>query len=155
MLQLTFTEDDIEALHYERYHHLHPRVQRKMEVIYLKSQGLPHAEIGRLSSLWGNTLRSYLRAYQAVGVEELKQLHFYRPQSELRAHRESLEEYFGEQPLSSINEARAIIAQRTGIERSPTQIGQLLKSLGVKRHKVGMIPAKGDVEVHGAFKKKS
>jgi hypothetical protein len=40
MIQLELTETEIEALDYERYHHPHPQVQRKMEVLYLKSQGL-------------------------------------------------------------------------------------------------------------------
>lgn len=91
--------------------------------------------------------RSYLRAYQAGGVEGLKQLHFYyRPQSELAAHQESLEGYFRAHPVSSLPEARARIAEQSGIERSPTQVRQFLKRLGVKRRKVGMVPAKADVE---------
>ena len=42
MLKLDFTEDQKQVLHYERYHHPHPRVRQKMEVLWLKSQGLPH-----------------------------------------------------------------------------------------------------------------
>ena len=48
MLHLEFSESDITALEYERYHHPHPHVQRKMEVLYLKSQGLSHQDIRRL-----------------------------------------------------------------------------------------------------------
>jgi len=33
MIQLEFTPEAIAALHHERYHHPHPRVQRKMEVL--------------------------------------------------------------------------------------------------------------------------
>ena len=36
MIAIDFTEEDIEALDYERYHHPHPRVQRKMEALWLK-----------------------------------------------------------------------------------------------------------------------
>jgi hypothetical protein len=35
MIQLKFTAEDIAALHYERFHHPHPRVQRKMEAVYI------------------------------------------------------------------------------------------------------------------------
>jgi hypothetical protein len=38
----------LEQLHYERFHHPHPRGQQKIEVLYLKSQGYPHQEITRL-----------------------------------------------------------------------------------------------------------
>lgn len=153
MLRIEFSENEIKTLNYERYHHPHPCVQRKMEALYLKSQGLSHAEICRLTRISGNTLRSYLRDYQAGGLEQLKALNFYRPHSALTAHRESLEAYFRNHPLISINQARAIIAERTGIERSPTQIRQFLKTLGLKRRKVGMIPAKADIEVQAEFKK--
>jgi len=40
MIKINFTETDITQLKYERYHHPHPRVQRKMEALLLKSHGL-------------------------------------------------------------------------------------------------------------------
>ena len=44
MLQLEFSEADKGALTHERYHHPHPRVQQRMEALWLKSQGLAHQE---------------------------------------------------------------------------------------------------------------
>ncbi|MDR2763539.1 MAG: IS630 family transposase, partial [Tannerella sp.] len=35
MLELKFTEEDMQALQYERYNHPHPRVMLKMEVVCL------------------------------------------------------------------------------------------------------------------------
>jgi hypothetical protein len=64
MHKIEFSEADVKALHYERYHHPHPRVQRKMEAVYLKSQRLPPQPICHLSGITANTLRSYLRDYQ-------------------------------------------------------------------------------------------
>ena len=61
MIAIDFTEEDIEALDYERYHHPHPKVQRKMEALWLKHQGLPHSQITRLAGISPNTLRAYLR----------------------------------------------------------------------------------------------
>jgi len=46
MIQIEFTPEAIDALEYERYHYPDPKVQRKMEAIYLKSQGLAHHDIG-------------------------------------------------------------------------------------------------------------
>jgi hypothetical protein len=42
MISIEFTIEPIEAFHHQRSHHPHPRVQEKMEAVYLKSQGLPH-----------------------------------------------------------------------------------------------------------------
>lgn len=64
MIKLTFTDDDIEQLHYERFHHPHPRVQRKMEALYLKSQGYLHRDIAQLIRVTGPTLLSYFQDYQ-------------------------------------------------------------------------------------------
>ena len=51
MLRLTFTpaEAEADALEHERFHHPHPHVRRKMEALWLKSQGLAHQDIARLA----------------------------------------------------------------------------------------------------------
>ena len=41
MIQIAFTDAQIATLEYERYHHPSPQVQKRMEVVYLKSQALP------------------------------------------------------------------------------------------------------------------
>lgn len=76
MLTIEFREADVKALHYERFRHPHPRVQVRLEAVYLKSQQLSHQDICRLTQISGNTLRSYLRTYQAGGLAALKELHF-------------------------------------------------------------------------------
>jgi hypothetical protein len=45
MIHIDFTPEQIDALHHERFHHPHPRVQQKIEAVYLKSQGLLHQDI--------------------------------------------------------------------------------------------------------------
>jgi transposase len=154
MFALSFTADEIETLHFERFHHPHPRVQQRMEALWLKSQDLPHKEIARLAGISENTLRSYFRAWQQGGVEQLKTLNFRQPKSELMEHLGTLEDYFMEHPPASANEARAKIEELTGIRRCPTQVRQFLKHLGLRRLKVGCLPAKADPEKQQEFKKK-
>ena len=48
-IQLTFTPEIQAALNYERYHHPVPLVQRRMEVLWLKSHGLAHELIALLA----------------------------------------------------------------------------------------------------------
>lgn len=151
MIKIEFHPGEIKALYSERYHHPHPRVQLKMDTVYFKSQGLSHQTICRLTGITGNTLRGYLREYQTGGLDKLKQLKFYQPQSKLMKHRESLDEYFKENPPATIKQASAVITKQTGIERSPTQIRGFLLKLGLKCRKVGMIPAKADVEKQTEF----
>ncbi len=151
MLRIKFTTQEIEALHYQRFHHPHPRVQIKMEAVYLKSQNLPHQQICLLTGITSNTLRSHLLDYQEGGLDRLKQSNFYQPQSQLLAHRESIEQHLNQNPPATIKQAQALIAQQTGITRSLTQIREFLLHLGIKCRKVGMIPAKASVEKQAQF----
>jgi transposase len=153
MIKLEFTDADKQRLNYERYHHPHPRVQRKMEALWLKSQQVAHSEISRLTGISSTTLTSYLRAYQEGGIEALKTVRFYRPQSDLCRHQETLEAYFREHPPTSVKHAMATIETLTGVRRSPNRVRLFLQHIGLKCRKVGMIPAKADAEVQDAFKK--
>ena len=99
------------------------------------------------------TLTSYLRDYQNGGIEALKPIKFYRPKSDLDAHREMLEAHFLEHPPATTKAAMATIEKLTGIRRSPRRIQEFFKRVGMKRRKVGMIPAKADIEAQETFKK--
>ena len=118
MIKINFTEEEKQALDYARYNYPDPRVQRKMGALWLKSLGLSHEEICRVTGISPNTLRSYLRAYQRGGIEALKRLKFYQPQSEMSQHRTTIEEYFREHPPASVKEAMAKIEELTWIKRS-------------------------------------
>jgi len=72
VIALEFTPEEIDALEYERYHYPDPKVQKKMEALYLKSQGLEHQEICRLVRISKPTLVAYLEQYQEGGIERLK-----------------------------------------------------------------------------------
>jgi transposase len=151
MIDIDFTPADIDALHHERFHHPHPRVQEKMEAVYLKSQGLLHKDICRLSRISENTLRSYLRQFQEGGIERLKRLDFAGPVSELADHREELEDYFRKNPPRSTAQAAADIERLTGVRRGLTQVRKFLTGMGLKCRKLGMIPAKADAEEQRQF----
>src|SRR5512135_3714707 len=151
MIHIDFTPEQIDALHHERFHHPHPRVQLKMEAVYLKSQGLPHHEICRLARISENTLRTYLRPVQEGGVERLKRFDWAGTASDLDEHRQTLEDSFRENPPRSTGEAAAAIERITGIRRSLTQVRSFLKGMGLKFRKLGMIPAKADADEQARF----
>jgi transposase len=147
MLPLVCSEADKQALHYERSHHPHPRVQQRMEALWRKSQGVPHHQIAQLCAISANTLRSYLTLYQTGGVEALKPRNFHCPQSALSAYRATIETPVRAHPPQTIHEAVAMLATLTGIRRSPTPVRRFLTHLGLPRRKSGLLPAKGDPDV--------
>ena len=131
-LELEFTDEEKHTLHHERFHHSHPRVQQKMEVLWLKSQGLQHKKIAALAGVDVNTMRSYLQDYAEGDVDRLKTLTFNQPKSALDAHRTTIAAYFRAHPPASTNQAIAAITELTGIRRAPTQVRHFLKKSGVK-----------------------
>jgi len=155
MLKLEFTEDQKQMLHHERYHHPHPHVRQKMEVLWLKSQGLPHREIARLAGVSENTMRSYLQEYAQGDLARLREVRCHRPQSALDEHQVALKAYFRQHPPATVNEARAKIAELTGITRSPTQVREWMKRCGMRCRKIGVLPAKGDPDEQTEYRKKS
>jgi transposase len=131
MIRITFIPDEIDQLRKERFTHSHPRVRIKLEVLFLKSQGVSHQEIGKMVDITQNTLRSYLEQYRSGGIEELKTLHFRKPTSPLEEYREVIEADFEKKPPATLNEASARINELTGIKRCSKQIGRFLKKQGL------------------------
>jgi transposase len=123
-----------------------------MDVLWLKSQGLAHKDICRLAGVSANTLREYFRMYQSGGVQALTVFNFYAPTSELEEHRHRLQAYFHEHPPATLNEAAAKIEELTGIKRSPSAVGNFLRSLGMAPRRVGTIPSKADPEEQERFR---
>jgi transposase len=155
MIKLEFSPADIERLQTQRHHHPHPRVRQRMEALYLKALGYPHQEIGRIVGITQKTLRSYLRLYQTAGIVGLEALKFHQPVSALEPYREILIAEFMRQPPRSINEAVRRIEQLTGVRRGPDAVRRYLKKLGLKRLKMGQVPAKADPQKQTDFLKKT
>lgn len=130
-IQLEFPPETLKELYYHRYHHLAPLVQRRMDALWLKAHGLPHAQIAELVGVTENTIREYFELYQQGGLEKLKELNYYRPESPLHTHVVSLETYFREHPPASIKEAQSEVEAITGVKRSETQVREFLKKNSV------------------------
>lgn len=154
MNQIHYTQQDIEIFKTERRNHPHPRVEQRMDVLWLKSNGLPHNQIAKLAGVCSNTVVKYLRMFNEGGVEKLREINFYRPDSELTQHTSTIEAYLNEHPPASIKEAMSKIEELTGVKRSVTQVRKFLEKNGLKRRKVGTIPAKADLEKQEEFKTK-
>ena len=141
MRPIHFTAEDRRSLAHDRYHHPDPRVQRKVEVLWLKSHGLGHDEIATLADVSRRTVQRYLNEYREGGLPRLHLGLWHQPQSVLAEHRQSLEEYFSKHPARSTKQAQAIIEQQTGIRRGLSQVRHFLKDrLGLRWRQTGAIP---------------
>jgi transposase len=151
MRTITFTQEDLRELAHDRYHYPDPRVQRKMEVLWLKSHGVTHEAIATYAGVSRRSVQRYLDQYLEGGLPALRRSEANHPQSVLVEHETSLEEYFQKHPPRSTKQAQAIIEQRTGVRRGLSQVRHFLKDrLGLRWRKVGAIPVppKKTVEEH-------
>ena len=124
-----------------------------MEVLYLKSQGVSHIEICRLTKVSTETVRNYIKEYNNGGIESVQTTRFRRQASEMAKSSQSIKEYLEKNPVATLPQAAEVIYQLTGIRRSAVQVSKFLKKQGIKRVKVGMMPAKADVEKQENFLK--
>jgi transposase len=141
MRTINFTADDRRALAHYRFHHPEPRVQRKVEVLWLKSHGLRHDRIAAYAGVSRRTVQRHLDEYLEGGLERLCRRSRHQPRAALIEHEVSLEEHFEKHPVRSVKHARAIIEQRTGIRRGLTQVRHFLRDrLGLRWRRTGAIP---------------
>ena len=140
MRQITFSEADLQVIAHERYHHPDPRVQRRMEILWLKHHGFTHDTIATLAACSRSTVQRVLSEYLQGGLESLRQVPPRQPGSELDAHRASLEELFAKHPPRSVKQARRTIEEHTGIRRGLTQVRRFLHRMGLEPRKVAAVP---------------
>ena len=142
MIKISFTQEQVDELHFERFNHPNARIRLKMEALFLKSQGLAHHQIQKLCQISSVTLTTYIKQYAQGGIERLK-LNLHKGKAnELQKHEQSLTELFEKNPPTSTKEAAKMIEDQTGICRGLTQVRAFMKRIGLKYRKVGAIPAK-------------
>ena len=127
MSEIAFSPEDIDTIRHDRFRHPHPRVQLKMEVLWLKSRSLPHAEIATLAGTSVRSVQRFLADYRDGGLGRVRTLGWRGKPNELAPYRESLEAHFLEHPPRSALEAQAAIERLAGVKRGLTQVRAFLK----------------------------
>ena len=151
MREFTFSDEDLKAIGHDRYHHPHPRVQRKMEVLWLKSHGLPHQQIADLAGVSLRTAQRYLGDYLQGGLKQVRRCKWRGPKTALLRHERSIEEQLWDHSPRSTKEAARVIFLQTGVRRGLTPVRAFLKThLGLRYRKVAAIPVppKKTIEEH-------
>jgi transposase len=151
---VSFTEEDIERLAYERFHHPHPRVRRKLEGVLLKAKGFLVRDICDVVGCCPNTLRNWLRDFEAGGVEGLTRWDSGGKTCEFDAHTDAICDHLNEHPPHTIAEARDTIraAHRRTSRRHPS--GRVPQTGRVQAAQDRLAPREGGPGGAGRFQKK-
>jgi transposase len=151
MRRFEFTKEEKHTIARERYHHPDPRVQRRMEILWLKSQGERHERIAQLAGVGRRTVQRVLDLFEAGRLEGVRRFDYKGKTNTLVPHQGALETEFHERPPRTVAEACARIEQLTGVVRRPTQVRLFLRDrLGLRWRKVAAVPVppKQSVEEH-------
>jgi len=152
MITLTFTQEEIAVLKHEKDYNPFPKVRRRCEIVYLKSQGFMHKDIEHIIGISHGTVTNTLNLYKHGNIDALKTLNYKGQPSQLHAYTDAIKASLEQHPVGTYKEARARIKDVTGIERSIPQITYFLDQIGCTRRKVQQIPDKLDIAKQETFK---
>lgn len=147
----SFPDVVVEAIAWDRYHHPDPRVQERMEILWLKSRNETHGPIAELANVSRSTVQRTLRIYAAKGLDGIRSFGWKGQPSALTPHRATIEEAFRQHPPHTAHDAAQRIEELTGVRRKASRVRKFLKEdLGMKCLKVAPIPVppKQTVEEH-------
>ena len=150
----TFDDAVVTAIAAGRYRHPDPRVQERMEILWLKSRGETHERIAVLAGVSRSTVQRTLRIYAAKGLDGVRSFGWKGQPGALTPHRTAIEEEFRRHPPHTAGEAARRIEELTGVARKASRVRRFLKEdLGMKCLKVAPVPVppKKTVEEHAAM----
>ena len=138
------------------YDKLSPKSAKRLALsVLLQNENIDTEISSRILGVSTRQVRNYRKAYEERGSAAFTCDNRYRPASELTAHSEQIRENLLTNPVATSAEATERIHELTGIKRSPTQVRQFMRRLGLKPLKVAAIPAKADPVAQDGYLKSS
>ena len=153
MITITCSAAAIKAWRHGRVQHPAPRIQGRLEALYVRSQRVAARAIPRLCGLSQASVHRDLKAYVTGGMAPWKHLEPRRPRRTRPRHRATSDAAFRQQPPAPVAAAAARIEALTGVARTPPPGRQCWPGLGMKPRQVGLLPAKADVEAQETLQK--
>lgn len=138
------TPEQVAELHYMRFHHPCPAVQRRAEIVLLTIHHLAYGKIAKIFDVCPNTVTNTLAMFESGGIARLARWRGDDTDGELSAFDSLMHEHWREHPPSTIKEAAAQLEEITGVKRRPTAVRAFMKRLGFKRRKAGSVPGKAN-----------
>jgi transposase len=153
MRHFEFSPNIMTEIERDRFYHVDPQVQRRMEVLWLKAHGEPHEKIAKLAAVSRATVQRVLDLYESGSLAAVRTFHWKTPASALTPHRPLLEEEFAARPPHTVGEACQRIEKLTGVRRGETRVREFLRdTMDLRWRKVAAvpIPPKMTLEEHAA-----
>jgi len=142
MIDLKLTEAQLDELHQAASENPRARARRKCWVVYLRGKGYACREIADVVRVDADTVTEYARKYRDGGLFGLLAEDYRRPDGRLDGHAERLKEVFKQRPPHTVSQAIEMIEQETGVRLKPSAGRALLRKLGLRFRRCGLVPGK-------------
>lgn len=129
------------------------RFRRRLLAVKMVAAGIKRELVASTLDISSPTLCSYAASYNKGGLAALLEDKSYRPSSSASDKLEEIKELFESEAPSCASHARAMLAESFSVELSLSQVRRLMKSIGMKFIKAGVVPGKADAQLQLDFLK--
>lgn len=152
MIKLELTDSDRDAIAEALDDpELHERFHRRLLVIRMHDLGVPHSTIAATLNISNDTVTNYVKLFRDGAIQSLIEDRYYRPVSSVEPYMEQIIDFFAANPVATCGEAAARIEELTGIKLSDSQVGRIMRRLGMRYQKSAAIPGKCDPQAQFDF----
>jgi transposase len=152
MIKLTLVDSDreaiAEALDDPDYNE---RFRRRLLAVKMHDLGVPHSKIAGVLDVSDDTVTNYLKLYRDEGIQGLLEDRSYKPASSVESFLQEISASFVASPVATASEGGARIEELTGIKLSDSQVGRIMRRLGMRYQKSAAVPGKCDPQMQFDF----
>ena len=123
---------------------LNERFGRRLMAVRMHGLGAPSSMIAGVLRISDDTVTNYLKLYRDEGLVGLVENRYHRPASSVEPFIEAITASFAAAPVATASEGGARIEELTGIKLSDSQVGRIMRRLGMKYQKSAAVPGKCD-----------
>lgn len=142
MLPFDPSKADIATVKIERKTHPSPIVRDRFNALYLTHLGYSRQECALIIDCHANSITNYIKMYNAGGLELVRLTNYHYERHELKDQFVEVGSALEENPCFSLKQARQLLKDKFGYQRSGEAVRSLLLRLGFRRLKLGTFPGK-------------
>mgnify|MGYP002414089586 CR=1 FL=1 len=130
---------------------LKERFGRRLMAVRMHGLGVPNGKIAGVLRISDDTVTNYLKLYRDEGLAGLVENRYHRPASCVEPFIDKIAASFAAAPVATASEGGARIEELTGIKLSDSQVGRIMRGLGMKYQKSASVPGKCDPQMQFDF----
>lgn len=148
-----YTPEQLKVLDEARFSQKTDALNRRINAVYFWGLGLTQRQVSQLAHVSANTMRRYVGIFEMNGLAAMTIDERHGRPSALAAYEKILRTEFIARPPATVNQAKAKIAEITGVKLENTRVRLYMRSLGMKQRQLTPIPGKADPSRQEDFKK--